>query len=69
MTASLRIVTRDHQLTSATGVYAIGDVVSGLDQIAVALGHAALAASHIHNRLLEQADEDGFRSPGSSAEL
>ncbi|WP_257386540.1 NAD(P)/FAD-dependent oxidoreductase [Tahibacter caeni] len=36
------------QMTAAGGVYAIGDVVSGLNQIAVAFGHAAIAASHIH---------------------
>jgi thioredoxin reductase (NADPH) len=33
------------------GLYAIGDVVSALNQIAVAVGHAAIAATAIHNRL------------------
>lgn len=40
-----------HQQTSVDGLYAIGDVVSALDQIAVAVGHAAIAATAIHNRL------------------
>jgi thioredoxin reductase (NADPH) len=37
--------------TSVDGLYAIGDVVSALNQISVALGHAAIAASAVHNRL------------------
>ncbi|GAA0244171.1 NAD(P)/FAD-dependent oxidoreductase [Rhodanobacter caeni] len=37
--------------TSVDGLYAIGDVVSGLNQISVAVGHAALAASAVHRRL------------------
>lgn len=42
----------DHaQMTSVDGLYAIGDVVSALNQIAVAYGHAAVAATAIHNRL------------------
>ena len=40
-----------HQQTSVDGLYAIGDVVGGLNQISVAVGHAARAATHIHNRL------------------
>jgi thioredoxin reductase (NADPH) len=40
-----------HQQTSVAGLYAIGDVVSDLHQIAVATGHAAIAATHIHNSL------------------
>jgi thioredoxin reductase (NADPH) len=40
-----------HQETSVPGVYAAGDVVEGVDQIAVAMGHAAIAACAIHNRL------------------
>lgn len=43
--------TDTHQQTSVEGLYAIGDVVSALDQIAVAVGHAAIAATAIHNRL------------------
>jgi len=40
-----------HQQTSVDGLYAIGDVVSALNQIAVAVGHAAVAATAVHNRL------------------
>lgn len=40
-----------HQQTSIGGLYAAGDVVEGLNQIAVALGHAAIAATAIHNCL------------------
>ncbi|MBZ9874686.1 NAD(P)/FAD-dependent oxidoreductase [Mesorhizobium sp. BR1-1-9] len=43
-----------HQRTSAEGVSAIGDVVKALNQIAVGFGHAAVAASDIHNQLLRQ---------------
>jgi len=42
-----------HQRTSVTGLYAAGDVVRGLNQIAVAAGEAAIAATAIHNRLRE----------------
>ena len=40
-----------HMQTSVDGLYAIGDVVSALNQISVAVGHAAIAATAIHNRL------------------
>jgi thioredoxin reductase (NADPH) len=40
-----------HQQTTVDGLYAIGDVVSDLHQISVATGHAAIAATAIHNRL------------------
>jgi thioredoxin reductase (NADPH) len=40
-----------HQQTSVEGLYAAGDVVSGLDQLTVAVGQAAVAATAIHNRL------------------
>lgn len=45
------LVVDGHQQTSVDGVYAMGDVVSALNQIAVALGHAAIAATAVHNRL------------------
>jgi thioredoxin reductase (NADPH) len=45
------LVTDADMATSVPGLYAIGDVVSELNQIAVAMGHAALAATAIHNRL------------------
>ncbi|MEO6518732.1 MAG: NAD(P)/FAD-dependent oxidoreductase [Pseudoxanthomonas sp.] len=40
-----------NQSTNVPGLYAIGDVVSGLNQISVAVGQAALAATHLHNQL------------------
>jgi len=40
-----------HQQTKVAGLYAAGDVVSDLHQIAVGTGHAAVAATHIHNSL------------------
>jgi thioredoxin reductase (NADPH) len=40
-----------HQQTTVQGIYAAGDVVSDLHQIAVATGHAAIAATHIHKSL------------------
>ncbi|MBA4808681.1 NAD(P)/FAD-dependent oxidoreductase [Brevundimonas sp.] len=40
-----------HQGTSVPGLYAAGDVVRGLNQIAVATAEAAVAATDMHNRL------------------
>jgi thioredoxin reductase (NADPH) len=40
-----------HQQTSIEGLYAIGDVVCDLHQIAVGTGHAAIAATHLHHSL------------------
>lgn len=40
-----------HQATDVPGVYVAGDVVEALDQISVAMGHAAIAATAIHNQL------------------
>lgn len=45
------LVVDAHQQTSVDGLYAIGDVVSALNQISVAVGHAAIAATSVHNRL------------------
>jgi thioredoxin reductase (NADPH) len=41
----------DKQQTTVPGLYAAGDVVSDLHQISVAEGHAAIAATAIHNSL------------------
>ena len=41
----------EHKCTSIPGLYAAGDVVYSLDQIAVAFGEAAGAATSIHDRL------------------
>jgi thioredoxin reductase (NADPH) len=46
-----KLVVDDHQCTTVPGLYAVGDVVLGLNQIAVAAGQAAVAATRIHNSL------------------
>lgn len=45
------LVDAHQQGTSVDGLFAAGDVVHGLDQISIAMGHAALATTAIHNRL------------------
>ncbi|MEO5707626.1 MAG: NAD(P)/FAD-dependent oxidoreductase [Alteraurantiacibacter sp.] len=47
----LCVLTDSHQRLGLQGLYAAGDVVAGLDQISVAMGHAAIAATAIHNDL------------------
>jgi thioredoxin reductase (NADPH) len=51
LTEEGEIIVDADQQTRLPGVYAIGDVVSGLNQISVAVGHAAIAATHAHNAL------------------
>jgi thioredoxin reductase (NADPH) len=54
------LIVDTHCQTTVKGLYAAGDIVRGLDQIVVAMGHAALAAIHIHNRCeLPTEDEPG----------
>ena len=48
-----RLFVDPHQATSVKGLYAAGDVVRGLNQIAVASAEAAVAATAIHNALRE----------------
>lgn len=43
-----------HQRTRLPGLYAAGDIVKGLDQIAVATGHAAVAATQIRNEICKE---------------
>lgn len=50
-TGSGELLVDAHQQTSVEGLYAAGDIVSGLNQITVAMGHAAIAATAIHNWL------------------
>lgn len=57
-----RIVTGDHQETSLHGCFAAGDVVQGLNQISVAIGQAAIAATAMHNRLREMHREATVRT-------
>jgi thioredoxin reductase (NADPH) len=45
------VIVDDHLRSSLPGLFAAGDVVVGLDQISVAMGHAAIAATAIHNHL------------------
>jgi len=46
-----RIITDKHQRTSVDGCYAAGDIVTGLNQLAVAMAQGEIAAVDIHNRL------------------
>lgn len=45
------LVADAHQRTVVPGLYAAGDVVNEMNQLAVAFGHGAVAASDIHNYL------------------
>ncbi|WP_128255813.1 NAD(P)/FAD-dependent oxidoreductase [Falsirhodobacter deserti] len=65
------LIVDDHNRTSVAGLYAAGDVVRDLSQIVVGMGHAAVAATDIHNRCeLPTEDEPewpsgaGVRQPG-----
>jgi thioredoxin reductase (NADPH) len=49
--AAKALTVNEHQQTSVPRLYAAGDVVRGLNQIAVAAGEAAIAATDIHNKL------------------
>ncbi|HYC47297.1 MAG TPA: NAD(P)/FAD-dependent oxidoreductase [Burkholderiales bacterium] len=46
-----QIVVDDKLRTSVEGLFAVGDVANDLNQIAVATGHAAIAATRIHQDL------------------
>jgi len=46
-----QLVVDDHMQTKVPGMFAAGDVASGLNQISVAYGQAAIAATAIHNGL------------------
>ena len=46
-----QILVDDHQRTNVPRIYAVGDVANDLNQISVAAGHAAIAATTIHNEL------------------
>ena len=46
-----KLIVDAHQMTSVEGLYGVGDAVRGLNQIAVAVGEAAVAATALHNRL------------------
>lgn len=63
------LIVDDHQQTSVDGLYAIGDVVSALNQIAVAVGHAAIAATAVHNRLPRNFREHRETQPATAPDL
>jgi thioredoxin reductase (NADPH) len=45
------IITDIAQKTSAPGIYAAGDIASQLNQISIAFGQGAIAATNVHNEL------------------
>jgi thioredoxin reductase (NADPH) len=49
-----RVVTDGHQRTSVKGCYAAGDIVTGLNQLGVAMAQGEIAAVDIHNRLRDE---------------
>jgi thioredoxin reductase (NADPH) len=49
--AAGRLYVTEHQETSIEGLFAAGDLVRGLNQISVAEGEAAIAATAAHNHL------------------
>jgi thioredoxin reductase (NADPH) len=51
LTEDQRFVTDAKQRTNQPGVYAAGDAVTGLNQIAVAMAQAEIAATDVHNTL------------------
>ncbi len=54
------LIVDSHCQTSVKGLYSAGDIVRGIDQIVVGMGHAAVAATHIHNHCeLPTEDEPG----------
>lgn len=54
------LIVDSHCQTTVKGLYAAGDIVRGLDQIVIGMGHAAVAATHIHNHCeLPTEDEPG----------
>jgi thioredoxin reductase (NADPH) len=69
-----RLTVSEHQETSVAGLFAAGDVVRGLNQIAVAEGEGAVAATTIHNRLprnpcLPEHTAEHSPAPAPDAEL
>jgi thioredoxin reductase (NADPH) len=49
--SACRLFVDGHQETSVRGLFAAGDLVRGLNQISVANGEAAIAATAVHNGL------------------
>jgi thioredoxin reductase (NADPH) len=61
--ASGYLVTDRHQATGIEGLYAAGDVVSGLNQISVAAGGAAIATGAMHLELCAADSDSRARLP------
>lgn len=60
-----QLLVDEHCQTNVPGLYAAGDVVAGLNQINVAAGHAAIAATAIHNSLVTPARATSKARSGS----
>lgn len=62
------LIVDEHNRTTVSGLYAAGGVVRGLDQVVVAMGHGAIAATDIHNRceLPTEEETDGGVRPARS---
>ncbi|NNH55804.1 NAD(P)/FAD-dependent oxidoreductase [Rhizobium laguerreae] len=52
-----RIKVDSHQGTNIEGVYAVSDVVTGLNQLGVSMAQGEIAALAIHNRLREHKND------------
>jgi thioredoxin reductase (NADPH) len=59
MDAKGALVVDAGMMTSIPGLYAAGDIVAGLDQIVVGMGHAAIAATRIHNACAQATGDEG----------
>src|SRR3954454_3437094 len=59
-----RLIVDSHCRTSVAGCFAAGDIVAGLNQISVAMGQAAIAATAVHNLLRRR---DGMIPPDTDA--
>lgn len=63
------LIVDEHNRTTVAGLYAAGGVVRGLDQVVVAMGHGAVAATDIHNRceLPTEEEVDGAERKAGAA--
>ncbi|MBB4518318.1 MULTISPECIES: NAD(P)/FAD-dependent oxidoreductase [Burkholderiaceae] len=62
------LIVDQHMATSVAGLYAAGDVVHSLDQIAVAFGEAATAATAMHDCLNAEGWAAGDRARAGNVE-
>ena len=53
------LIVDEHNRTNVPGLYAAGDTAHGLNQIVVAMGHAAVAATDVHNHCEEPTGDEG----------